>query len=81
MLLKKFTWLLVLLASLLVLLWRLIDFAIEAVRHDFHMSRFGLALRGTSAGALQLVIILFLAALVLSASIGLVRSCPKNTRR
>lgn len=54
----KFTWLILFVASSLLLILRVVDFIAEAVNDGFHMTRAGLSLVGTSAGLVQLFIIL-----------------------
>ena len=54
----KVKWLVLLFVSSSVLIWRLMDFACEAANEGFHMTRYGLSLRGADAEAIQMVIIL-----------------------
>ena len=73
MLKSKINWFVLWFASSLVLIWRLVDFADEAVNDGFHMTRGGLAVFGPDAGIIQLLIILASIALVWKASASLVR--------
>jgi hypothetical protein len=57
-------WLVLLLTSTLVLVWRTTDFIFEAVHEGFHMTRCGLAVWGADAEVLQLMIILVCIALI-----------------
>jgi hypothetical protein len=54
----KAKWVVLLFVSTLVAVWRLVDFAYEAVDGELHINRGGLALIGKDATALELVMIL-----------------------
>ena len=55
---SKLKWSVLLFASSLVLLWRLIDFAYEVADRGFYITRGGLALNGSVAEAIEVAIIL-----------------------
>lgn len=54
MLSRPLFWLLSLLLSLSLLLWRLVDFIDEDQQRNYHMTRGGLAIQGAEAEWLQL---------------------------
>ncbi len=58
MLTPKLRWLGALLISVLLLLWRVLDFLDEGLHHDYHMSRVGLSVMGHRAEWLQILLIL-----------------------
>ena len=53
-----------LLISSLVLVWRVMDYAIEAANEGFHMTRGGFVLRGVDAQIIEIVVILSIIALI-----------------
>jgi hypothetical protein len=80
-LVSQFTWLAVLLTSVPVLVWRMMDFTYEAEHEGFHMTRGGLAVRSMSAEVLQLAIIVVCIALVWKATKNLIRVHPTGPSR
>ena len=66
-------WLVVLIVSTLVLIWRLIDFARETIDGEFGMNRGGFLLMGTGAKIIELIIIFVCIAVIGYAIVNLVR--------
>lgn len=75
----KSKWLVLFITSLLVLIWRLVDFTYEAAYEGFHMTRGGLALSGLEAEVIQLAIILGVATLAWKTRASLVRLHSTNS--
>jgi len=73
MLQPRLKWLVVLIVSALVLIWRLIDFAREMIDGEFGMNRGGFLLMGTGAKIIELIIIFACIVLIGYAIVNLAR--------
>lgn len=81
MLKTRLKWIVLLLVSSLVLIWRSVDFTNEAVNEGFHMTRGGIALWGGDAEVIQIIIILGSLAFIWKAIVNLVRLHVANLFR
>ncbi len=81
MLRSKIQWYVLLSASSLVLVWRLIDLAYEVAYEEFYMTRAGFEIKGFAAGVIEIAIILASIALIWKALKNLLRLHSANSSR